>query len=152
MTWNQLKLPETSWNHPETTWNQPYCSIFLLKISYSQVRFALILHAIVFLGQIWSHKLKFSKLTEMWYRHTLLCPYFEFNVLFSKFLTFIFFWANLVPKSEVLWINWNLVQECIAKSAFEIQVLRTLAIKYQGKFRIFQFALAMRRQRKLLKT
>ena len=102
---NDLKPAETTRNQlkPPRNYLKPaYCSIFLLKISYSQVRFALILHAIVFLGQIWSHKLKFSKLTEMWYRHTLLYPYFEFNVLFSKFLTFIFFWANLVPKSEVL--------------------------------------------------
>ena len=31
--------------------------------------------------------------------------------------------------------------------AFEIQVLSTLAIKSQGKFRIFKFALAMRQQK-----
>ena len=52
-TWNQLKSSETTWNHlkpprnylkpPEITWNKPYCSIFLLKISYSQVEFILIL-------------------------------------------------------------------------------------------------------------
>ena len=32
--------------------------------------------------------------------------------------------------------------------AFEIQVLTTSAIKCQGKFRVFQFALAMRQQKK----
>ena len=60
---------------------------FLFKISYSQVAFVLILHPKVFLGKIWSQKLKFSKLTESWYKCTLLHPYFKFNVYF-----FIFFW------------------------------------------------------------
>ena len=53
--------------------------------------------------------LKFSKLTEIWYSGTLIYPYFEFNVL-----SFIFFFGNLVPKSKVLQINWNLVKGCIA--------------------------------------
>ena len=30
--------------------------------------------------------------------------------IFSKFLSFIFFWANLVSKSEILQIDWKLVQ------------------------------------------
>ena len=34
--------------------------------------------------QIWSQKLKFSKLTETWYRHTLLYSCFEFNVNFCN--------------------------------------------------------------------
>ena len=33
-----------------------------------------------FFGQIWSQKLKFSKLTEIWCRHTQLYPCFKFNV------------------------------------------------------------------------
>ena len=36
----------------------------------------------------------------------------------------------------------------INNSAFEIQVLSTLAIKRQGDFKIFQFTLAMRRDKK----
>ena len=38
------------------------------------------------------------------------------------------------------------------QAAFENQVLRTSAIKCRGKFKNFQFALAMRRQKKLPKT
>ena len=54
-TWNHLKPADTTQKLPETTWNQPYCSIFLLKVSYCQS---------------WS-----------------------------------VFWANLVPKNEVLQID-----------------------------------------------
>ena len=113
-TWNHLKPRETSWNHlkksettqtlPETSWNKPYYNIFLLKKSYFQVAFVLILHPKVFFRQIWSWKLKFpkmtkiwwlnlnwlnlkfSKLTEIWYRGTLLYAYYEFNVNFFKSL------------------------------------------------------------------
>ena len=46
----------------------------------------------MFLGQIWSQKPKFSKLTEIWYLGTLLYPYFEFMLILSKFLWFKFFW------------------------------------------------------------
>ena len=56
-------------------------------------------HPKVFFGQIWSQKLKFSKLTEIWYKCTLLYPIWNLMFIFSKFLSFIFFWANLVPKS-----------------------------------------------------
>ena len=31
---------------------------------------------------------------------------------FSKLFSIIYFWENLVPKSEVLQIDWNLIQEC----------------------------------------
>ena len=88
---NQKKLKK-----PEPTILQ----YFLLKISYSQVACIL-----CFLGKIWSQKLKFSKLTEIWYIHTLLYPYFEFNFNFLNFFFTHIFWANLVPKSEVLQIN-----------------------------------------------
>ena len=37
-----------------------------------------------------------------------------FTFIFSKCSSFIFLGANLVPKSEVLQINWNLVQGYIA--------------------------------------
>ena len=37
-------------------------------------------------------------------------------------------------------------------TAFEIQVISTLAIKCWSDFKIFQFASAVRRQEKLLKT
>ena len=112
---NDLKPAETSRNHPQTTWNHLKLSetthiVFLLKKSYFQVGFVLILHPKVFFRQIWSEKLKFSKLTQIWYRRTLLYVNFIFNVCFSKFLSFILFWANFVLKSEVLQLNQNLVQ------------------------------------------
>ena len=104
-TRNDLKPPETNWNHlkppettqklPETTWNQPYYSIFLLKVSYSQVAFVLILHPKMFLP-------KFGT----WVHYQILILILIF--IFSKFLSLILFWANLVPKSEVLQINWNM--------------------------------------------
>ena len=56
-----------------------------------------------FFGQIWSQNLKFSKLTEIWYRYTLLYPCFELNVnFFLKKFTHVF-WSKLVPKSENLY-------------------------------------------------
>ena len=87
---NLLKPPETIWNYPETTWNylKPpetrHIIVFLLKISYSQVDFVLILCPKVFFRQIWSQKLKFFKFTKIWHRGTLQYPHFKFNVYFSK--------------------------------------------------------------------
>ena len=37
-----------------------------------------------FFAQIWSHNLKFSKLTESWRRGTLLYAYHSFNISCSK--------------------------------------------------------------------
>ena len=103
--------------------------------------------------------LKFSKLAEIWYRGTLLYPYYNFNIyffkkffihiflskfgpkmlsfsnwlkfvtevdyymvissllfIFSKFLSFILSLVKFGPrtKSEVLQIDWYVVQGCIA--------------------------------------
>ena len=43
--------------------------------------------------------------------------------IFPKFLTITFFWANLVPKSEVLQIIWNLVQGYIPICLFRFWCL-----------------------------
>ena len=64
----------------------------------------------IFLGQIWSQNLKFFKFTEIWQRGRLPYAYFNFNVYFFKILFIYIFGTNLVPKSEVLQIGWNLVQ------------------------------------------
>ena len=104
-TCNHLKLTETSWNHPQTTWNQSYYSNFLLKIKYSLVALVMILHPKVLFGQIWSPRMKFFKLTKIWYRGTLLYPSFEFNVYFSKIFVIHEIWSS--P-------NWNLVEGYIA--------------------------------------
>ena len=96
--------------------------------------------------------LKFSKLTEIWYKDTLLyiALLYDFNVyffkilfihlflgkwvhcymlittltfIFSKFFSSICFWANLVPKSEVLQIDRNLVQRQITIFLFRFLFL-----------------------------
>ena len=47
--------------------------------------------------------------------------------IFSKCSSFILFWANFVPKCEILQINWNLVQGYIA-----IGLLRFLCFFFQN--------------------
>ena len=66
--------------------------------------------SLILLGQIWSQNLKFFKLTEICYRGRLICTYFDFDVYFFKIFAIHIFWTNLVAKSKVLQINWNLVQ------------------------------------------
>ena len=97
-TWNQLKPSKNTQRLLETTWNQPYHSNFLLKISYSQFEFVLILSPKVFFGQIWSQKLKFSRLAKIWCRGILPYPYFDFNVYFSKIFVIHIFWGKFGPK------------------------------------------------------
>ena len=77
---------------------------FLLKISYSQNAFVLIQHHKVFIGQIWFQELKLSKLTEIWYRHTLLHPYFEFQVYFFKRFAIHIFLGKFGP---IIWVSSN---------------------------------------------
>ena len=94
-TWNQLKPPETTQKLLETTWNQPYYSRYLLlKINYSQFEFVLILHPKVFFGQIWSQKLKFSKVLQINWNLVQGCIAMLITILmfiFPKFLSLIFF-------------------------------------------------------------
>ena len=63
----------------------------------------------IFFGKIWSQNLKFFKLTEIWYSGRLLFAYFDFDVYFLKIFVIHIFSETLVPKSEVLQINWHLV-------------------------------------------
>ena len=76
----------------------------------------------MFFGQIWSHNLDFFKFTKISLRGTLLHAHCSFNVYFFKILLFHIFWANLVPKSEVLQIYWNLVQRQRAICFFDFNV------------------------------
>ena len=99
-TRNNLKPPKTIWNQLKPATLQ----YFLLKISYAQVEFILILRHKVFFRQIWSQKLRFSKLTQNWYRDTLLYPYFEFNVYFSKIFDTHIFLGKFDPK---IWSSSN---------------------------------------------
>ena len=52
--------------------------------------------------KIWSY-LNWLKFGTVVYAH------FDFNACFFKFFSFIVFWTNLVPKCEVLQVDWNLV-------------------------------------------
>ena len=69
--------------------------------------FSKFLSVIFFLGKfgpiIWSST-KWLKLC------TLLYAYYDFNDYFFKILSFIQFWVNLVQKSNILQIYWNLIQ------------------------------------------
>ena len=124
---------------------------------------------ILFLGKTWSKNLKLSKLTETWYRDTLLYAYYDFNIYFYKiFVTCFFgpiiwissnwlrgtllytyysfnvyffkiisihiFWANLVTKSLVLQINWNLVQAYHVYYNFNIYFLKIFVSHIFCKF------------------
>ena len=63
-----------------------YCDTELQECSFFKT---FVIH--IFWGEIWLQNLKFSKLTEIWYRGTLLYAYDDFNVNFSKiFVTHVF--------------------------------------------------------------
>ena len=62
-------------------WNlvQGYIAICLFWYSILMFIFSKCL-SFIFFEQIWPQSLKFSKLTEIWYRRTLLHAYYDFNV------------------------------------------------------------------------
>ena len=67
--------------------------------------FFLIFHS-YFFAQIWSHNLKFFKLTESWHRGTLLYAYHSFNISCSKIFvihsSLSKFGPNLIQKSLIV--------------------------------------------------
>ena len=69
--------------------------------------FVQILNPKVFFGHIWSQKLRFSKLTEIWYSHTLLYSCFEFNGNFLKKFFAHIFWCKFGPK---IWSSQSLTE------------------------------------------
>ena len=93
--------PENSYNYPESTWNQAFHSNSLVE----SVLILLFLQSFLrkFDLKNWSspNSLKFGRGVH--------CYIFISNLMFifPKFLSITFFWANLVPKSEVLQIIWN---------------------------------------------
>ena len=112
-SWNQLNPAKTTSNHPETIWNHLKPAILkylLLQISYSHIEFVLMLQTKVFFGQIWSRKLncetkfaqkvirKFSKLSEIWDKGTLLYADYNFNVYFFKMFVIHIFWDYFGPE------------------------------------------------------
>ena len=44
----------------------------------------------IFIGQIWSQNIKFSKLTKIWYQGTLLYAHYDSNNFFKIFVSHIF--------------------------------------------------------------
>ena len=68
----------------QINWNlvQAYIAICSLRFWYL---FFQIFYQSYFFGQVWSQNLKFSKLTKIWYRRTLLYAYYDFNIYFFKF-------------------------------------------------------------------
>ena len=58
--------------------------------------------SVILFGQIWSQNLKFSKLTEISYKGTLLHVYYNFNVYFFKIFIIDISLDKFVPKSNAL--------------------------------------------------
>ena len=65
--------------------------------------------SLMFFWEIWSRDPDSSKLTEILLRGRLIYAYFNFDIYFFKIFVIYIFWANLVSKSEVLQVNWNLI-------------------------------------------
>ena len=107
-TRKDLKPAETTQKLPETTWKQPYYS--------NSFR------------QVWSQKLKYSKLTEIWYRRTLLYPYFEFNVYsFQNFCHSYFFWQIWSQNQKFstlteIWYRGTLLYACYNFNVYFFQI------------------------------
>ena len=91
----------------------------------------------IFFGQIWSQNLKFSKLTEIWYRGTLLYAYYDFNVYFSKIFVTHLFWANLSHNLDFFKLTKNFVEGNIAIYLLQFYCLffqSSLHSSFLGKF------------------
>ena len=99
----------------------------------------LILHPKVLFGQIWSRYLKIYKVTEILYRVHCCMFVIILIIIFSKFLSVIHFWTNLIPKSNVNQIDWNLIQGLIVICWSRLLMWNfssnLLIIIFWGKFR-----------------
>ena len=99
--------------------------------------FVQILNPKVFYGEIWSQKLKFSKLTEIWYRHKLLYPCFKFNVNFLNFFHSYFLgqiWSQNLKFSKLteIWYQGTLLY---VYHNFNIYFCKVLVLhSFLGKF------------------
>ena len=114
------------WSHnldffklPKIFYRVVHCYMLITVLMFIFSKF----FSFIFFGQICSQNLKFFKLTENWYRGRFLYAYFDFNIYFLKIFIIFIFWANLVPKPEVLQINWNLVQVYLAISLLRFSCL-----------------------------
>ena len=90
-----MKPPETTPKPLETTQKllkpletSHIIVLFLLKMTYSQVVFVLILHPKVFFGQTWSQKLKLSKMIDTGVHCYILIRNLMFPTLVFIFLKF----------------------------------------------------------------
>ena len=131
--WHRDRLPYTYFDfnvyffkifgHPYFLWEnlvpQKHTFAKLIEIWSSGTLYMLILtltfiitkfFSFIFLGQVWSQNLKFFRLAEIWYRGSLPYTSLESNFFSFKILFIHIFGANLLPKSEVLQIDWSFVQ------------------------------------------
>ena len=102
------------------------------------------------LGIIWKFSCFFSILSFMFYLDITKILFFGILQRYTNFLIWVL-WACLATRNKnennLMFICMSKINFIILLSAFEIQVLSTLAIMCRGSFRIFQFALAIRLQK-----
>ena len=107
---------------------------FLYACYKGNVYFSKIFTTHIFWGQffptIWSSSkwLKFRRGVNCCLLITILM------IIFSKFLSVIFFWINLVPKSNVLQIDWSLIQGHIVICWFWFWCVTFQSVGYGANF------------------
>ena len=128
-TWTHFKPSETCWNQISwRIWSQNrkfyklteiwyrgtslygYYDLFYFKL-FSNVYFFKNYFHQLFSSIIFSHfsfSSQFFKLNKIWHWVTLLYACYNFNVNFIKILVTHIFLANLITKSDVVPIDWNL--------------------------------------------
>ena len=75
-----------------------------------------------FFGQIWSQNLKFSKLTEIWYRRTLLYAYYDFDVYFSYFFVSHIFWGRQIWSHNLKFMTEILQRGTLLHAYYDLNV------------------------------
>ena len=89
---------------------------------------------LIYFRQIWSQNLTFSKWTEIWYRGTLLCGCYDFNVRFFKILFICIFLDKFGAK--IWWYpNWLESFVYIHYRCYMLIIIKTSSI---SKFCILQ--------------
>ena len=78
-----------------------FCNVYFFKIIFINYSHQLFFSHFSFSSQ-------FFKLTKISHWVTLLYACYDFNVNFIKILVSHIFWANLITKSDVVPIDWNL--------------------------------------------
>ena len=106
-TRNNVKPPETTWNHLKPTKNYlkppetSHIIVFFTQNKLFSVWVCPNTPPSSLFWPIWSQKLKFSKFTKIWYRGTLLYCNFESNVYFFEILIIHIFWGKFGPSQNL---------------------------------------------------